>query len=83
MTKELLAKANNINNRLMYVECILEDIKVNNSPITIQTGMAHNFQLDSKSPNTLDISTYGFITDILINYYNELKKEFELLTEED
>ena len=85
MTKELLDKANILNNKIMYVNSLLEDIKENNSPITIQTGMAHNFQLDypRERTNPLDERTYNLITDILENYCNELKKEFDMLTEED
>ena len=83
MTKELLDKANILNNKVMYVSSLLEDIKENNSPITIQTGMAHNFQLDYPREMTspLDERTYNLITDILESYCSELKREFDMLTE--
>ena len=85
MTKELLDKANILNNKIMYVNSLLEDIKENNSPITIQTGMAHNFQLDypRERTNPLDARTYDLIVEVLSSYQSELQKEFDMLTEED
>lgn len=85
MTKEFLDKANILNNKIMYITSIITDIKENNSPITIQTGMAHNFQLDYPRERTspLDARTYDLIVEVLSSYQGELQKEFDMLTEED
>ena len=85
MTKELLDRANILNNKLMYITNIITDIKENNSSITIQTGMVHNFQLDYPRERTspLDARTYDLIVEVLSSYQSELQKEFDMLTEED
>lgn len=87
MTKELLAKANILNNKIMYLDSLIEDVEVNDSPITIQTGMVHNFQIDNPRHNDrldpLEERTFDLILEVVKNYRTELKTRFELLTEED
>ena len=84
MTKELLDKANILNNKIVTLNGILEDIKENNSPITIQTGMVHNFQLDYPRERTepLEVRTYDLIVEVIESYLAELNKKFSILSEE-
>lgn len=87
MTKELLAKANILNNKLMYLDSLIEDVEQNNSPITIQTGMVHNLQIDNPNHNDrldpLEERTFDLILEVVKNYRKELQNQFDLLTEED
>ena len=85
MTKELLDKANILNNKIVTLNGILEDIKENNSPITIQTGMVHNFQLDYPRERTerLEVRTYDLIVEVIESYLAELNKKFSMLSEEE
>lgn len=86
MTKELLAKANALNKRIMLVKELIDSAK--DMPITIQSGMGQVVQFDIYDDVTtidevknLDNELHKRLIELLEAYAQQLDKQFTMLGE--
>lgn len=87
MTKELLAKANTLNKRIMLVKELIDSAK--DMPITIQSGMGQVVQFDIYDDVTtidevknLDNELHKRLIELLEAYAQQLDKQFTMLGED-
>lgn len=87
MTKELLAKANALNKRIMLVKELIDSAK--DMPITIQSGMGQVVQFDIYDDVTtidevknLDNELHKRLIELLEAYAQQLDKQFTMLGED-